>query len=146
MTQVSKRQLGKNLEEKVYTTFWSTVAMIDKEDEAAAFFNELFTKAERINFAKRLSIAILLYKGYDWRQIRDILKVSVGTIAKISNKVNNEGFGVYFAKIERAQKWQEFWKDLAKAYLTFTHPEKVARLGDEGVEKVYLKSKKKTLF
>ena len=82
MTQVSKRLLKKELEEKIYQTFWEVVAKLNKLDEANLFFSDLFTRAERINFIKRLSIVVLLYKGYDWRQICDLLKVSPNTVAK----------------------------------------------------------------
>lgn len=145
MTQVSKRQLGKQLEAEVYETFWSTIARFTKKDETALFFGELFTPNEKVNFAKRLSTAILLNKGYDWKMIKDLLKVSDGTIAKISYKINSDGFKIFFAKLQRDAKWRAFWEDLAKTYLTITHPEKVARLGEEGVERIYFKKKRSLL-
>ena len=73
------------------------------------------------------------------------MKVSDGTIAKMSSKIDSHGFKLFFAKLERDRKWQQFWKDLAKTYLTITHGDKVARLGDEGIEKIYFKKKSKLL-
>lgn len=145
MTQISKRMLGKKLESEVYDTFWSTIAKLTDKGEVSIFFSEFFTPNEKINFTKRLAIAILLYKGYDWRAIRDLLKVSEGTIAKIAYKKETEGFRIFFAKFERDEKWRKFWHDLAKTYLLVTHGDKVARLGDGGVERVYFKGEKKTL-
>ena len=142
MTQVSKRQLGKQMEEMVYATFWETTAKLTKPDEVNLFFSDLFTPAERVNFIKRLSIAVLLYKGYDWRQICDLLKVSPNTVAKVYLRLRSDGFKVFFDKVEKEKSWQEFWKDLAKVYLTITRGDKVVRLGDEGVEHIYFKSKK----
>lgn len=146
MTQISKRQLGKQLQRQVYQTFWSAIAKLTKEQEVSLFFSEFFTRNERVNFAKRLAIGILLYKGYDWRSIRDLLKVSEGTIAKMTGKVDGDGLQLLFDKFEKEEKWQKFWQDLAKTYLTVTHPEKVARLGMEGVERIYFPKKKKTLL
>lgn len=146
MTQVSKRQLGKQMEELVYGTFWETAAKLTKSEEIDLFFTDLFTKAERVNFVKRLSIAVLLNKGYDWRQICDLLKVSPNTIAKVSVKLNGGGFKLFFEKVEREKNWGQFWKELAKTYLLATHPEKYARLGEEGVEAIYFKQKKKSLL
>lgn len=146
MTQVSRRQLSKQMEGMVYGTFWETIAKLTKENEVDLFFSDLFTRAERVNFIKRLSIAVLLYKGYDWRQICDLLKVSPNTVARVASRLKGDGFRVFFEKIEKEQKWQQFWKDLAKAYLTITHPDKVARLGDEGVEAVYFPKRKRTLI
>ena len=102
MTQVSKRQLGRQLEQEIYDTFWSTISKFTDKVEINDFFSELFTHNERINFAKRLAIAILLYKDHDWRSIKDMVKVSEGTIAKIASKVNTSGFKIFFNKLERA--------------------------------------------
>ena len=99
MTQISKKQLGKKVEDKVYSSFWSVIVKTKKETEAELFFGEFFTRNEKVNFAKRLSIAILLKKGYDWRAIEDIVKVSRGTIAKISLKMSTEGFKLVFEKL-----------------------------------------------
>src|SRR3989338_9073062 len=145
MTQVSKRQLGKDLEHEVYDVFWSTIAKFTDKKESSLFFSELFTLTERINFAKRLSISILLHKAYDWKTIKNMLKVSDGTIAKIVSKINNEGFKLFFDKLEKDKQWRQFWKDLAKTYLTLTRGYKLARLDDEGVERIYFKNKKRSL-
>lgn len=145
MTQISKRKLGKQLENEVYDTFWSTIAKFTKKQGVSLFFGELFTSNEKVNFAKRLSISILLYKSYDWKSIKNLLKVSDGTIAKMSSKISSSGFKIFFNKLEKDKKWKKFWQDLAKTYLTITHPEKVARLGEEGIERIYFE-KKKTLL
>jgi len=146
MTQVSKRLLAKQMEEKVYETFWETISKLNKKKETDLFFSDLFTKAERVNFVKRLSISILLYKSYDWRQICDLLKVSPNTVAKIYSKLQGQGFKLFFEKVESEKSWVQFWKDLAKTYLTITHGDREARLGDKGVEQVYFKDKKKSLL
>src|SRR4030042_5845561 len=125
MTQISKRQLSKQMEEMVYATFWETTAKLTKPDEVDFFFSDLFTPAERINFIKRLSIAVLLYKGYDWRQICDLLKVSPNIIAKVHLRLKGQGFRIFFEKVEKEKGWVQFWKDLAKTYLTITHGDKV---------------------
>ena len=145
MTQVYKRQLGRDLESEVYDVFWSAIVKFTDKKESSLFFGELFTSTERVNFAKRLSIAILLSKNYDWKAIKNMLKVSDGTIAKMSAKINSDGFKIFFNKLERDRKWNEFWKGLAKTYITITHGDKFARLGNEGVEKIYFKKKNKLL-
>jgi len=146
MTQVSKRIMASRLQGKVDATFWETIVKIRKHDEASLFFSDLFTRAERVNFVKRLSIAVLLHKEYEWRQICDLLKVSPTTVAKIVMKMEREGFKLFFAKIDKDTEWREFWRELGKLYLTITHGDKVARLGDEGVEAVYFPKKNKTLL
>lgn len=146
MTQISKRQLSREIQGQVYDTFWGTLVKIAKKDEAESFFSEFFTKSEKVNFAKRLSVAILLYKNYDWRTIGDILKVSMGTIAKMNAKINSSGFKILFEKIEKEERWRKFWEDLAKTYLIVTRGHKLATLDKEGVERVYLGKRKRRLL
>ena len=136
MTQVSKKFIAAKLEGKVYQTFWEAICKIKKGEEASDFFSALFTKTERINFIKRLSIAVLLHKGYEWRHIEDLLKVSTATIARVYMRLPELGFKIFFEKIEKEEEWKEFFKELGKLYLVVTHPDKVARLGSEGAEKI----------
>ena len=112
MSQVSNRKLGKQIEEEVYNTFWSNIAKLTKKDDVELFFSDLFTKTERVNFTKRLAIAILLFKGYDWVNTREILKVSFGTIAKVAAKKNASGYKLFFEKLEKEQQWKKFWNNL----------------------------------
>jgi len=146
MTQASKRIMAKRLEDKVGETFWEVVAKLNKKRETEIFFSELFSRVEKINFIKRLSIVVLLYKGFEWRQICDLLKVSPSTIGKMALKMQSNGFSLLFAKIEQEEDWRNFWKELGKLYLIVTHGDRVARLGDEGVENIYFKRKKKSLL
>lgn len=146
MTQVSKRILGKRLEEKINETFWEVVVKLKKRGETELFFGELFSRIEKINFIKRLSIVVLLYKGFEWRQICDFLKVSPSTVGKMALKMESEGFKLLFKKIETEEEWRRYWKELGKLYLTVTHGDKIARLGDEAVESIYFKKQKKSLL
>lgn len=145
MTQVSKKIVAKDLESEIYEIFWSTIAKFNKKDEVTLFFSELFTYNERVNLAKRIAIAILLSKGYGWRSIKDLIKVSEGTISKISMRIKSEGFKLLFKKLKNDANWRTFWNDLVKTYLLTTHPDRYAQLGDEGVEKVILKRKRALL-
>ena len=146
MTQISKRQLRKEIEQSVYDIFWDTIVRIAKREEAESFFSEFLTRTERVNFTKRLAVAILLYKNYDWRTIGDILKVSMGTISKIDSKIDSLGFKTIFTKLEKEEKWRRFRENLSKVYLILTRGHKVAALGKEGVERLYLGKRKRRLF
>jgi len=138
--------LTKQIENEVYRIFNSSIASFTKDAEVDLFLSDLFTKAERINFTKRLAIAILLNKGHDWIVISDLLKVSFGTIAKIRSRIDSHGFRLFFAKQESNAKRRMFWDDLIKSYLAITHPEKYAKLGTAGIETVILKKKKTRLY
>lgn len=142
MTQISKKYLRKEIEAKVYQIFWETIAETKNVGEAEAFFSKFFSKTEKVNFAKRLSIAVLLGKRYEWRQIVDMLRVSLASVAKIAAKMETRGFKVMLAKMEKKEEWRKFWLDVGKTYLRVIHPEKVANLDDEGIEKFYFGRKK----
>lgn len=142
MTQVSKRVVGTEIINKVDVTFWLAVAKITKEEDANEFFTDFFSRTERINFTKRLAIAVLLNRGHDWRAVADLLKVSLATVGKVAAKVNGNGYQIMLKKLEEVEEWRNFWTDLGKTYIGITHPERYAKLGEEGVEKVYLESKK----
>lgn len=142
MTQVSKKYLRREIEEKVYLTFWQTIVDTKNVDEASGFFSEFFTKNEKVNFAKRLTIAILLHKGYEWRMIADMIKVSPTTIGKMAAKLESDEFQKMLAKMDEKEEWKKFWIDIGKTYLRLTHPERLAKLDEEGVENVYFGRKK----
>ena len=64
--------------------------------------------------AKRLAIAVMLAKKYDYRSIAKILRVSLATIAAVNVFIKYAGKG-YRKVIERilsAEKKSEFWGKL----------------------------------
>jgi uncharacterized protein YerC len=58
---------------------------VKNKSDAEQFVYDLLTPTEQTMIAKRLSIALLLEKGYDHRTISDILKVSTGTVSHINS-------------------------------------------------------------
>lgn len=55
------------------------------EKEVAELMGKLLTQSEIEMFSKRIGVAVLLELGHDYATIRQILKVSDATIAKINN-------------------------------------------------------------
>lgn len=53
-------------------------------DDAARLVADLLSEQEAMRLAKRLKIAELLRKKYTYREIKQILKVSENTIAKVN--------------------------------------------------------------
>ncbi|MBI2029186.1 hypothetical protein HYT02_02110 [Candidatus Gottesmanbacteria bacterium] len=75
--------------------------------EVGNLLTELLTKTERTIIAKRLFIGILLTKGYSYRQIRTLLKVSFPTITMVKFWLEHGGGG-YKIAIERILGKDEF--------------------------------------
>ena len=86
--QKLKRETLRQLDKKLVSTFESAY----KSRVFTKVFRELFTRTEKIMFAKRLTIVFLLSKEIPQHRIVDILKVSPSTVAKMSLKLENGKF------------------------------------------------------
>lgn len=85
MTKLSKWPVQKEKMSLFLDDFWTAVASLKSKEEARSFFNQFFTHTERKMFAKRFQIAIMLILKYDYQTIRNRVKTSDVTIAKINN-------------------------------------------------------------
>ena len=113
MAQVSRYPLTKEVEERVFEILLKTIADLKKHQEIDEFLKDFLSPTERIMLAKRLTIAILLGKGYDYRQIREILKVTPGTIAAVNLKLKYAGKG-YKKVVGKVLKEEKIEKLLGK--------------------------------
>lgn len=84
MTQVSKYKLRIDVEKRIYELLSNSLAKIKDRDEVNNFLDDFFSPTEKTVFAKRLAIAVLLSKGNDYQEIRQILRVTPVTISKMS--------------------------------------------------------------
>lgn len=109
MPQVSKYPLTKTTEQRLYKLFWETIANFKDSYKAEQFFNDLLTPTEKIMLSKRLAIAIMLLKEYDYSAIRSVLKVSPGTIGSVSLWLKHSGTGYRKAleKLARREKLED---------------------------------------
>lgn len=114
MSQVSKYLLNKDVEEQMFDVFWKTIARLITRNAVKKFFFDLLSPTEKTMLAKRLAIAIMLIKGYDYRTISQTLKVSTTTIMSISNWLKNggDGYKMVIQKIIKEEKTAEFWDNL----------------------------------
>lgn len=69
-------------------------------------------------FAKRLAAAVLVAKGHDYASIREVLKVSPPTIAKLSLKIKygGEGLNPVIEDIVKKQSGQIVWKEIESLF------------------------------
>jgi len=94
VTQVSKRYLSPNIQERMFEIFVNAISKAKYKSDVDGFLMDLLSPTERIMLAKRLAIAYLLVKK-DWthREISRILKVSLATIQRVSLVLNVQGNG-----------------------------------------------------
>lgn len=142
MSQISKRKLEKQIEQKVFDSFWSVIANLKKKQEVSVFFSDFFSRVEKINFSKRLSIAVLLSRGYDYRTIREMLKVSTTTIGKVALKIEDEGWQLFIKKLQSLEDWKSFWYDTELMLWRFTGGGRRAFKSDEELEAIIRRYKR----
>ncbi len=96
---------------RIRDLLFDSVAHMSKKQEVEEFFDEFFTPVEKIMFAKRLAIAILLLKGYGYGSINQTLKVCSGTIDKVNYWIKYSGkhFKKMAERIIQKEKDEESW-------------------------------------
>lgn len=111
MAQISKYPISKEVEERIFKILLKTIADLHDSLEINDFLEDFLSPIEKIMLAKRLSIAVMLAKGYDYNQIIKILRVSPSTISgiAISLKYAGVGYKKVVEKILREEKIEEFW-------------------------------------
>ena len=114
MTQVSKYPVHKDVEKRMFEVFQKSIASLKNPTDVEDFFDEFLSPVEKIMLAKRLSIAILLTKGYRYPTIASILRVTPSTIANVSMNLQYKGVG-YKRVVEiilHDEKINAFWQQV----------------------------------
>ena len=114
MTKVSRLPLRNDVWGRIFKLFIETLAGVKEETKLEMFVRDFFSPTERIMFAKRLAASVLLSKGHSYQNMRQILRISPSTIARINLKVKYEGKGlnVVIADILRKQDARIIWKEI----------------------------------
>ncbi len=120
MTQVSRYPISTKVADRIFEVFLKTLVEIKSNKEADEFISDLLTPTEKIMLAKRLAIAFLLEKGYDYRTIQKIIRVSAPTITSVNNarKYGSEGYKRLVAKIIREEKLISFFEETVEKLLS----------------------------
>ncbi len=84
MPHISSKKLDKDILEKLFNKLFSTFKQANKKESIPKMFDELFTDTEKIMFAKRLAIILMLNSNIPQHRIVMILKVSPSTVARMS--------------------------------------------------------------
>lgn len=106
MSQVSKYPVSKQISERIFEILTKSFVKITNSEEADQFISDLLTPTEKVMLSKRLAIAYLLEKNYDYRTIQQIIKVSTGTIASVNIKKfhGSEGYKKLISKIMKEEQ------------------------------------------
>lgn len=125
MTQVSKYPIHKDIERRMFEIFQTSISSLRNPNDIEEFLNEFLSPVEKIMLAKRLSIAVLLTKGYRYPTISSILRVTPPTIASVSINLKYRGSGYkrVVQKILQDEKIAAFWQKI-EDILSYIPPSK----------------------
>src|SRR5258708_14418 len=101
MPHVSSNKLSLPLQDKLYKKLLQIFSQAHKKKNFSLVFQELLTDTEKIMFAKRIAIVLLLESDTPQEKIVDILKVSPTTVSKMSLQVE---IGAYANTIKNSVK------------------------------------------
>lgn len=104
--QVSKQDVSKSIERKIFKSLYQVIADLKKPNEVEMFLEDVLSETERTVLAKRLGIAYYLSKNKSYEAIRQDLKVSSATIASVQKWLEKGGEGLQLAiKAIEADEW-----------------------------------------
>lgn len=113
MTQISKYPISKAVADRIFEVFLKALVEVKNKEEAEQFISDFLTPTEKVMLAKRLAIAFLLDKGYDYRTIQKIIWVSAPTITSVNMALQHgsDGYRKMVSKIMAEEKLGEFFED-----------------------------------
>ncbi len=99
----------------MFETLWQAVSQVKSKNDVQLFLEDILSPTEKIMIAKRLAIASLLLRNYEYEAIKNILKVSQGTIAKVAQTLKfNKGYRIVIEKVQRSEDMKEFWQTIER--------------------------------
>jgi TrpR-related protein YerC/YecD len=121
-------KLNKRQQEELFINFARSLALLKNSTEVAQFLKDLLSEIEIMMFARRLQIAELLLAGSTYEQIRQAMKVSKSTIARVQTWLDIYGEG-YRIVINRSSKHKEVsntdtpWSKIKRKYPQYYWPQ-----------------------
>ena len=124
MTQISKYPISKKVEERIFEIFFKTIVNLKSFSDVSDFLEDFLTPTEKMMLAKRLAVALLLPKGYDYREIRKTLKVGFPMIANVNIwlRYKGKGYQKVIEQILREEKIDEFWQKVDDVIIDIVPP------------------------
>lgn len=146
MTKISRIKIDPKHLGFFLNNFWNLITLLEDKEQVKDFLKNLLTHTEMKMLAKRIQIAKMLLEGYNYRDIRNYVKVTDPTISKISNILATGGEGLksaigYLQKIEKdiEKERMRISPSLKKKYPLYFLPE---ILIEEASKKVKARNKR----
>lgn len=89
MPHISSKKLDVHLSEKIFGKLLTILGQAKNRDHLSLVVNELFTHTEKIMFAKRIAVILMLSNNIPQHKITELLKMSPTTVAKVSLRIES---------------------------------------------------------
>lgn len=124
MGRVSSRRINPEIEERIFEVFWAYLANLRNAEGIHEFLLSLLSQTEQVMLAKRLAIAILLSKNYNYEQIDETLKVSKATIATIQRQISMgaPGYEKALRQITTSENQEKLINNFEKLFIKLSPP------------------------
>lgn len=149
MTKISRIKIDPKHLGFFLNNFWNLITLLENKEQVKNFLKDLLTHTEMKMFAKRIQIAKMLLEEYNYRDIRNYVKVTDPTISKISNILAIGGEGLktavnYLWKVEKEIERERLriTPDLKKRYPTYFLPEIII---EQAAKKIKSRNKKQSV-
>lgn len=106
--RLSNQNITKSLETEIRQALLRMIADVRTPEEANTLISDLLTETEQLAIAKRLAIALFLTQGKSYEEIKQSLKVSSATVAKVQESIGQAGIKLALNKI-KTDKWADNW-------------------------------------
>lgn len=131
MVYVSKKKVDPKIESVLADQLLSFFAAAKTKREAATLVGELFTESERVMFAKRLAVVVMLERGYSFQAIERALKVTPQTVSRLWQQ-RKDGAFIKICRYARARtthfkKRGDRFLEALEEWLTLSGPRKGIR-------------------
>lgn len=116
MPQVSRIKLNKQVEKHLLNTLELIFSRIDKKEDMNLFLISLFTPTEKLMFAKRIAMVVLLKEELTDSQIAGALNITRMTVSKMRLflQVKGQGYEIVFKILRNEKLMKEFKNALLK--------------------------------
>ncbi len=92
MPPVSRHKLPPDMHDHLVQILIQVLASTNRTKSGLLFVNQFLSSSELIMLAKRVGVALLLKRGHTYSSVMNYLKVSKGTVAKISEIIHTTDY------------------------------------------------------
>jgi uncharacterized protein YerC len=115
MTRVSRRSIKKEVYDEIFNMLFEAIAGLSTKLSVASFFDEFLTPNEKLMFAKRLSVGLLIAEGFSYQDTMQLLKISTTTVSRYSSYYKyGKGYKQVIDKIKTKKEIRQYLLETAE--------------------------------